>query len=171
MSILSKQQEIALETIREKHLRRKDAARSAHKDYGVKGMKWGVHKEKVDDALRCSKQARNYAKAFIPKDGFSAEDRDAVKVALNWGDRAHYERLTDKQMDCLSKAMEKGKKLAGEVTAQSKTADTEKKLEQLHKQAYKAQKYGNNESGDFETSDKLEKEINRLEKELQSSKK
>lgn len=171
MPILSKQQEAALQAIRRKLQNRKECTQNVRKDYGVKGMKWGQHKEKVDDALKCSKNTIKYAKAFVPKAGYSDADRQAIRVALNWGDREHYEQLTDKQWEGLDHALEKGKKMAGEIDEAFKKMDMEKELERLHKQLYRAQKYGNNESGDWETADKLEKEINRIEKELKSSKK
>ena len=119
----------------------------------------------ADDMSKTPKKIVNAAKAFLNlnRSGLSYEDQMSVKRALNWHDKAHYEGLNDACREIITTAMEKSRALNERMQKEKKIRDIDDRIEKLERSIYKAQHYGNNESGDFEASDKYEKEINKLE--------
>ena len=174
---MDKKYQQALERIREDH---KKAERV---DYGVKGMKWGEHsaeteesnqsasgggfdrKSVLNEAVKSSAREASIANVFRKTYAKNAEDADAIKVALRFNDKEHYASLTDDQLEAVNKCLARSKRTTSTENAKNRISDIDKEMEKLNRAAYKAEHYGGNESGDYNTIDQIEKKMNQLENE------
>ena len=140
-----------------------------YSDKGVKGY---------DSSLR-SYMSRWLDKRIDARD-ISRDDKKAIMSATYTGTFDALKQLSDLQLTCLEKiikdrtdALKKIAKNYKELKAENKIKpikdkliSMKKEIEDKYKQIYWAQHYGDDESGDWDTSDRLENEIHSIVDEM-----